>query len=176
MSTTPITIRRVLSNEAETLQGIACHTFEVTFAAENAASDMESYLNESFSLKQVQAELSNPESEFYFAEAENTIAGYLKLNRGRAQTEPMGPDAVEIERIYVLEAYHGRQVGKWLLEKAMERARLSGANMLWLGVWEHNRRAIRFYEKYGFVPFGEHEFLLGEDLQTDILMKLDLKE
>ena len=97
--------------------------------------------------------------------------GYLKLNTAHAQTEPQAADALEIERIYVLSNYHGGGVGQALYHHAMSVAEDRKASYVWLGVWEHNHRALRFYEKNGFIAFGTHIFQLGNDQQTDILMK-----
>jgi ribosomal protein S18 acetylase RimI-like enzyme len=90
--------------------------------------------------------------------------------------KPVGMDSHTIERIYVLKEFHGKNVGQILYEKAMQIARQSNANYVWLGVWEENARAINFYKKNGFVEFEKHIFKLGNDEQTDIMMKLQLKD
>jgi len=101
--------------------------------------------------------------------------GYLKLNFGSSQTELKDDRALEIERIYVLKEFHGKSVGQELYEKAIYVARQKNADYVWLGVWEQNPRAINFYKKNGFIEFDKHIFKLGEDEQTDIMMKLQLK-
>lgn len=136
---------------------------------------MTQYLKEGFSQEKLTAEVSNPHSEFYFAMWSNTVIGYLKLNFGSSQTELKDAQALEIERIYVLQEFHGQKVGQSLYEKAMETATQAGVDYVWLGVWEENHRAIRFYTRNGFVEFDKHIFRLGEDEQTDIMMKLQLK-
>ncbi len=83
--------------------------------------------------------------------------------------------ALEIERIYVLQEFHGQRVGQVLYEKAIELAQERGLDYIWLGVWEKNARALRFYEKNGFEPFDRHIFKLGDDEQTDIMVKKVLK-
>ena len=83
-------------------------------------------------------------------------------------------NTIEIERIYASKAYLGKHVGKTLMEACLKLAKQGGHNVVWLGVWEHNPRAIAFYEKWGFEKFGSHSFLLGNDLQTDLLMKKNL--
>jgi ribosomal protein S18 acetylase RimI-like enzyme len=119
-------------------------------------------------------ELNNPFSAFYFAELENDVIGYLKLNFGNAQTELKDNKAVEIERIYVLKEFHGMKVGQMLYEKAIEIARLNNAEYVWLGVWEKNPRAISFYKKNGFTEFDKHIFNMGNEEQTDIMMRKEL--
>ena len=136
---------------------------------------MDKYLQEAFSLEQLRAELTNKNAAFYFAVMQNKPIGYLKVNFGSAQTDIRDEHALEIERIYVLQEFHGQKVGQQLYEKALAIARQKNMDYIWLGVWEKNARAIRFYEKNGFVAFGKHEFMLGNDEQTDILMKLQLK-
>jgi ribosomal protein S18 acetylase RimI-like enzyme len=102
---------------------------------------------------------------------DEAVIGYLKINTGQAQTELQDSQALEIERIYVLKSFHGKKVGQLLYEKAMSVAAELGVNYVWLGVWEKNARAIRFYSKNGFEPFDKHIFKLGDDVQTDIMMK-----
>ena len=158
-------------SDVSILRGIARDTFIETFSEANKAEDMERYLTENFSEEQLARELSNPDSFFYVAEVNGHVVGYLKLNTARAQTEPQAADALEIERIYVLGSYHGGGVGQALYHHAMSVAEDRKASYVWLGVWEHNHRALRFYEKNGFTAFGTHIFQLGNDQQTDILMK-----
>lgn len=135
---------------------------------------MRKYLQESFSLMQLSEELNNPFSSFYFAELNHQVIGYLKLNMGEAQKENAHENALEIERIYVLREYHGKKVGQLLYQKAIEVALQMEVEHVWLGVWEKNFRAMSFYKKNGFVAFDEHVFLLGNDRQIDIMMKLHL--
>lgn len=137
---------------------------------------MRKYLDEGFSSKRLYDELQNSESQFYFAIVGEEAVGYLKLNTGRAQTELKEDEGIEIERIYVLEAYHGMKVGQALFEKAMEIATARHSAYVWLGVWEENSKAIRFYEKNGFVTFDKHIFKLGNEEQTDIMMKRQLQQ
>ncbi|MBC6992461.1 GNAT family N-acetyltransferase [Hymenobacter sp. BT491] len=170
----PITIKRVTLLDVDRLQQIGQQTFFETFAASNSEQNMKTYLEEGFSIKKLTTELQEPNSEFYVAELANTVIGYLKLNTGPAQTERQADNAFEIERIYVLQAFHGKKVGQLLYEKALQLATHAQANYVWLGVWEENSRAIRFYQKNGFVAFDKHIFRLGDEDQTDILMKLPL--
>lgn len=137
---------------------------------------MKKYLEEEFSVEKLTAECNNPESAFYFATLGGTIIGYLKLNVGQSQTEIKDDNAIEIERIYVLKEFHGKNVGQLLYEKAIHIAEQTNAGYVWLGVWEKNMRAINFYTKNGFVPFDKHIFRLGNDVQTDLIMKLKLKD
>lgn len=166
-----IEIIRVTTDDLLLLQDIGRRTFLQTFSSSNTERSMLKYLDEGFSAKKLHAELQNKESQFYFAMLGEDVLGYLKLNTGRAQTELKEDGGLEIERIYVLEAYHGMKVGQALYEKAIEVATTLRSAYVWLGVWEENPRAIRFYEKNGFVAFDKHLFKLGDEEQTDIMMK-----
>lgn len=168
-------IKKVALNDIEALQLISRQTFSETFSKENTDENMIKYLEESFSLDKLEAELSETTSLFYFAALNGEIIGYLKLNTGNSQTELQDNKAVEIERIYVLQAYHGKKVGQLLYEKAMEVVQDINADYVWLGVWEENPRAISFYKKNGFAEFDKHIFKLGDAEQTDIMMKKKLK-
>ncbi|WP_353719921.1 GNAT family N-acetyltransferase [Dyadobacter sp. 676] len=169
-------ISSVSPHELEALRQIARQTFFETFAQHNSESDMQHYLNESFSSEKLARELGRAGSEFYFASHENRVVGYLKINFGSSQTEIQDHNALEIERIYVLQEYQGKKVGQLLYEQAIEIAGQKALDYVWLGVWEKNVRALRFYEKNGFSKFGQHRFKLGNDVQTDILMKKPLKQ
>lgn len=166
-----IKISKASIGEIETLQQIGRATFFETFAASNTASDMKKYLDENFHQDKLSAEIKRPDSQFYIAWEDEHAIGYLKVNAGQAQTELQDESSLEIERIYVLSAYHGKKVGQLLYEKALEVAGLLKKSSIWLGVWEENPRAIKFYTKNGFVPFDQHIFKMGEDEQTDIMMR-----
>lgn len=169
-----IEIRRVSLDEVDQLREIAMQTFIETFSDRNTAGNMKKYLEEGFSIEKLTVELNNENSEFYFAEYDNNIIGYLKLNSGQSQTELKDDKAFEIERIYVLKEFQRRNAGQLLYEKATQIARQANADYIWLGVWDKNPRAIDFYKKNGFVEFDTHIFKLGNDEQTDIMMKLPL--
>ena len=171
---TTITIKKVTLKDIAQLQKIGRATFQETFSESNSEEDMNTYLEEGFSIKKLTAEVNNPNSEFYFATQDETVIGYLKINYGESQTELKDHKAVEIERIYVSAAFHGKSVGQLLYEKAIKLAKEKEADYVWLGVWEENPRAISFYTKNGFEAFDKHIFKLGNDEQTDIMMKLNL--
>lgn len=170
----PITIQPVAANDAERLLQLSRQTFFDAFAHQNHAADMEAFAATSFTLPSFQEQLANPDSHFFYAMAGDQPAGYLKLNYNTAQTEFREADALEVERIYVLSAYQGRQIGKQLINFAIRQATEQQLRYLWLGVWEHNQGAIRFYQNQGFRIFGSHLFMLGSDAQTDLLMRKEL--
>jgi hypothetical protein len=169
-----IRIQKVPPAEAAQLLDFSKKTFHHFFGPVNHPASIDAYSAKAFTLQKMQAELANPNSEFYFAMQGNDIAGYIKLNFGEAQTEPLGPGAVEIERIYVAEEYHGKHIGRQLLNFAVEAAKNKHLECVWLGVWEHNTKAIGFYKHHGFEVFSSHEFLLGDELQIDLLMRKTL--
>ena len=170
-----INIKQVTLNDIDQFQKIGRQTFYETFSAGNTEENMTKYLEEGFSIEKLTSELSNKNSELYFATLDNDVIGYLKLNFGQSQTELKDDKALEIERIYVLKEFHEKKVGQLLYEKAMQIAKQKNADYVWLGVWEENPRAINFYKKNGFVEFDKHIFKLGNDEQTDIMMKLQIE-
>jgi len=169
-----IIIKKISISEIDDLQKIGRQTFEETFSEYNSKENLETYLDEGFSYEKLTAELTNGDSEFYFAILENEVIGYLKVNFGNSQTELKDNKALEIERIYVSKEFHGKKVGQLLYDKATEIAKEKNSEYLWLGVWENNLRALSFYRKNGFVEFDKHIFKLGNDEQTDLMMKLKL--
>ncbi|WP_199118936.1 GNAT family N-acetyltransferase [Pedobacter sp. ASV28] len=169
-----IEIRRALKEDPHQLQKIGRSTFLETFVDSNTEQNMNNYLEEAFSLEKLITELSDESSQFYFATLQNRVIGYLKINIGHAQTELKDADALEIERIYVSKDFHGKKVGQLLYEKAIDIANKLNVAYVWLGVWEKNSRAISFYQKNGFVEFDKHIFTLGNEEQTDMMMKKKL--
>ena len=167
-----IEITKVKEDELRELQQISKQTFYETFADVNSAENMQRFLQEAYDIEKLRIEMENPDSAFYFARQGDNVIGYLKINFGASQTELKDTDSLEIERIYVAKEFHGLKVGQILYEKALAIASEKNCKYLWLGVWEHNARAISFYKKNGFVEFGQHKFVLGDDVQTDIMMKL----
>jgi ribosomal protein S18 acetylase RimI-like enzyme len=170
-----IEIRKATLSDLITLQNISKQSFTETFAAINTLENMEQYLQESFNTAELTAEINNSESPFYIAFWNVEPVGYLKLNLGNAQTEALKDNALEIQRIYVLQAFHGKKIGQLLLNQAIKVAQQIPVDYIWLGVWEENHRALQFYNKNGFVTFDKHIFVLGNDQQTDLLMKLPIK-
>ena len=156
------------------LQEISRQSFFDTFGAVNTDEDMNHYLEVNLSMEQLTLELSNPSTSFYFAKNGKEILAYLKLNEAEAQTENREVSSMEIERVYVRKEYQNRGVGQFLLDFSIERTKDKQLKLIWLGVWEHNVSAIRFYERNQFQLFGKHSFILGSDEQTDLLMELHL--
>lgn len=169
-----MTIRKLTVQDAVDLQRISVKTFVDAFGAVNTIEDMELYLANTFSCERLTEELSNPLLHFYFAEENGETAAYMKLNLGETNEEGITNPSVELERIYVLASAQGQAIGQTLLDYAKQLAKEQNAHYLWLGVWEHNPGAIRFYERNGFQKFGEHPFILGTDIQNDFLMRLGM--
>jgi diamine N-acetyltransferase len=166
-------IRRATATDATTLSETAARWFEETFGPRNDPEDMRMYLKKAFGVPQQTAELADPRRITLLAEEGETLVGYTMLHQtGPGGADPAVPagEAVEIQRFYVGTHHHGRGLARRLMEAATATAREMGGEVLWLGVWEHNTRAIRFYEKNGFVDVGVQEFVLGRDLQYDRVM------
>jgi diamine N-acetyltransferase len=173
-SQTAIAIRRGRSQDAELLAELGARTFSETFAADNTPENMRAYLAASFNLEQLSAELAEPSSVFLIAGIEGVAVGYAKLHGGEALVGVEGDKPIELVRLYVSQEWLGRGVGEALMRAGIDEARTAGYQTLWLGVWEHNHRARAFYRKGEFKEVGQHVFQLGEDRQTDILMKRDV--
>jgi len=168
-----IQFRKCKAVDWQILLDIATTTFVTAFGSQNTKEDMDAYLSVAFTPAQIKKELSNSFSTFYFVESETSVIGYLKLNTESAQSEPIA-DGFEIERIYVAANFQGKGIGQLMVDKAFEVAKRLKKSKVWLGVWEKNDGAIRFYERNGFQKFAEHEFYLGNDLQIDWLMETSL--
>ncbi|WP_106915671.1 GNAT family N-acetyltransferase [Chryseobacterium aurantiacum] len=166
-----IILNKASVEDTDIVQKLGIQTFSETFSENNSEEAMKKYLEKSFNTEKVKAELSNPDSLFYIAWEEDNPVGYLKVNTGKAQTELQDETSLEIERIYVKKSHHGKKVGQLLYNQALETAKNLHKVYLWLGVWEKNEKALSFYTKNGFVEFDKHTFVLGDDKQTDLMMK-----
>lgn len=167
-------IRKISLADLESLIIISKKTFSETFANDNSEENLTEYLEKAFNEAQLTSELQDKNSEFYFVEDHDEVLAYLKVNTNQGQTEKVLERALEIERIYVNREFQGRKIGQLLLSKAISLANEQHLKQIWLGVWEHNPKAIKFYERNGFQEFDKHIFKLGDDEQTDILMRLTL--
>lgn len=165
-----LNIKKCTLEDLRKLQEISYETFNETFKHQNSPENMNAYLERAFNLKQLERELSNIFSLFFFVYFNNEVAGYLKVNTNDAQSEEMGDESLEIERIYIRNKFQKHGLGKYLLNKAMEIAVERKKNKIWLGVWEKNENAIAFYIKNGFVQTGAHYFYMGDEEQVDFIM------
>ena len=170
-----IIIEPVKINELQTLANISSKTFHDTFQEVNTKENMDLFLDQNFNLFTLQSEFTNPANHFFFAKIKNDIVGYVKLSETNAPAQVRNMNALEIARIYAVREKIGSGVGKAMLEFSIALAEKMKKQIIWLGVWEHNIRAINFYERFGFKKVGEHVFMLGEDAQTDWLMQKELK-
>ncbi|WP_277584571.1 GNAT family N-acetyltransferase [Psychrobacillus antarcticus] len=165
-----IKIKKCTLEDSCKLQEVSYETFNETFKDQNSPENMNAYLERAFNLKQLEKELLNTSSHFYFVYLNNEIAGYLKVNTDDAQSEKMGDESLEIERIYIKNQFQKHGLGKYLLNKAMEITLESNKVKIWLGVWDQNENAIAFYKKMGFVQTGAHSFYMGDEEQIDLIM------
>lgn len=166
--------RQCTQEDIDTLRDFSYRTFFETFAHLNTPSNMESYLRKAFDIEKLRSELSDENASFYFLYSDEKLAGYLKLNEACAQTDIHDVQSLEIERIYVSKEYQGDGLGSYLMEQAIRIANLHKKRYVWLGVWEKNEKALRFYKKNGFYEIGTHSFFMGDEEQTDYLMRKDL--
>ncbi len=169
-----MTIRKLTPDDLPALQKISKTTFSETFSGDNTGDNLDTYLESAFNDDTLRSQLENPESAFYFILDGNEPAGYIKLNEGSAQTEFQDNVAMELERIYVLKTGHGKGFAHALMDFVLKEAASKSKQHVWLGVWENNLRAQRFYQKFGFEITGTHTFVLGESRQTDYIMRRNL--
>lgn len=169
-----ISIKTCTAEDAQALQAISVETFSETFKDQNSPEQLNAYLEKAFNLNQLKKELADSSSQFFFVYVDQEIAGYLKVNTDDAQSEAMGDDSLEIERIYVKNSFQKLGLGNQLLGKALEIAKEQEKKRVWLGVWEKNEKAIAFYQKKGFIQTGAHSFYMGDEEQMDFLMSKQL--
>ena len=170
----PLSYKICALNDLKKLTDLCRRTFIDAFEKDNNPEDFRSYINSAFSESSIRSQLENPDSLFYFIYNGSNRIGYFKINLKLAQTEKMPFDSIELERCYVQKEYQNKGFGTFILDHIKNLARTFNGSFIWLGVWEHNAGAIRFYERNGFIKFGSHPYYVGKDQQTDWLLKLDL--
>lgn len=169
-----ISIRLATPADAVLIADLSRQTFYDSFAADNTPENMEKFMNEQFTREKLMAEVMDPAAIFLLATIAGEIAGYARLREGPNPPGLGDRPALEIARIYAATQAIGKGVGSALMQHCLQMAREKEKELVWLGVWEHNQRAIAFYTKWGFSKFGEHVFVVGDDPQTDWLMKKEL--
>lgn len=169
-----IQFRRAGVADAERVTEFGRRSFEAAFGPKNKPEDMHDYLEKSFSLAQIKTELEDPISFFLLAFQDGILIAYSKLilNKGHACVKGEAP--VELQRIYVEPQAIGQGIGSQILEASIQEARRVGQKTIWLGVWDENTKAIRFYERQGFSKICEQDFMLGRDPQIDWVMQRTL--
>lgn len=166
--------KRCTLSDIDRLLEIAKTTFVDAFEKDNDPVDFKAYIDSTFTEKNIQDQLKTPASTFYFVFMDDELVGYFKLNEHDAQTDIKTKESIELERIYVLQDFQGKQIGKLMLQKAIKLAAEKRKEYIWLGVWEKNFDAIRFYQKHNFKKFATHPYFIGKDEQTDWLMRHEL--
>lgn len=165
-----VSIRNCSLKDAQAIVSLGIRTFRDTFDELNTPENMMLYLNKNFTLKKIKEEIQEPDAVFFIAEKDEEAIGYARVRKSKPEGLD-GNSALEIERMYADKKYIGKRIGHLLMNTCLHFARDNGYNTVWLGVWEHNLHAIEFYKKWGFEKFGTHTFMLGNDAQTDLLMK-----
>lgn len=163
-------IRRAVLEDAAILSKLGAATFYETFTGTCTSNDMDEFLVEYYNIEQVKKELKDPNDFFYFLEIENDVVGYIRTKEGAVVFDTKHQDkALELKRLYVLKPFHGKGVAQALMNFVMDFAQKNEFKIVWLGVWEYNFRARKFYEKMGFNNTGfKHDFPIGSTPQTDL--------
>ena len=167
-------IRPLTPDDLPALVQLSRQTFTEAFGPQNKPENLDTYVSAAFSEAQLGEEVRDPRARFFLALAETTPVGYAKLRQGNPPPELERYRAIEIQRIYALASAKGRGVGKSLMRSCLDAARSEGYQVVWLGVWEHNPRAIAFYRQWGFEAFGAYPFPFGDEIQTDLLFQLSI--
>jgi ribosomal protein S18 acetylase RimI-like enzyme len=170
-----VTVRELTVADIPELRELAIRIFRDTFTHNNTPEAMEGYIEKDYKVSDFEREFKEPHARYFFACDNEKAIGYLRVRRNTEVDHLLGTNNIELQRIYVDHAYHGQKVGDTLMQLAIDIATEGKYDWIWLGVWEHNPRAQRFYQKWGFEKFSEHPFYMGEEKQTDWLMRKQLR-
>jgi ribosomal protein S18 acetylase RimI-like enzyme len=171
MNANQVSIREATDSDSGLIAAFGARTFEDSFGSFNTQEDMEEYLSSHFSKEHIRSQLADRSSTFLLAFEDDQVVGYSMLYAGSHPDSVFGSNQVELVRIYVDGHRIGKGYGSKLMEACLQTANKSGHDMIWLGVWEKNVRAIAFYEKWGFKKVGMKEFVMGSDVQHDFIME-----
>ncbi|WP_394974331.1 GNAT family N-acetyltransferase [uncultured Croceitalea sp.] len=169
-----LNFQKCCEKDVKVLSKISRETFIDAFEKQNDPTDFKNYISKAFSLEAIHKELCNTASHFFFIYIDKKLIGYFKLNEFDAQTELKEKKGIELERIYIIKEYQGKSLGSEALLKILEMVIKKDKEYIWLGVWEHNLDAIRFYKRHGFIKFDTHPYYISSDKQTDWLMRKEL--
>jgi diamine N-acetyltransferase len=179
-------IRKTILEDLPKLVDISKSTFIEAFAHQNNPDDFYTYVNSAFTLQTLENEFNTEGVAFYFLEDQNMPIAYFKMTENKSPLDSSKPQidvnfdfenakSIELDRIYVLSEYHGKGAAQLIMDFIFFIVEEKNYDFVWLGVWEHNPKAIKFYQKMGFEKFGTHIFDIGDDPQTDWMMWRRLK-
>jgi len=169
-----LTFRRATPEDANTIARIGAATFTAAFGPQNTPEDMKAYLATNFNLEVIQTQIEDASSTFLLGFEGEKVVGYAMFKAGLPPASVSDAEAIELVRFYVVEEVIGKGYGSALMQACLDEVGILGYSTIWLGVWERNERAIRFYEKWGFTKVGTKEFILGRDVQHDWVMEVNI--
>lgn len=168
------TFKKCTLEDVLELQELSIQTYRETFEAHNTEENMKEYLDRAYETQCLKAEIADPNVNYLFLQKGSETVGYIRLNRAPSQSDINDEKSLEIQRIYVLKKFKGQGAGSVLMQRAIEEAQKLQKEYIWLGVWEKNEKALEFYNKKGFKNIGVHTFVMGDDAQSDYIMRLDV--
>jgi ribosomal protein S18 acetylase RimI-like enzyme len=164
-------IREAELQDISAMRAVAISSYIDTFASSNTQENMDAFLSGTYSLEKLEQEFIETNSMLFLAVEDNEVAGFARLRESDEVLNLLGKNTVELQRLYVLTSAQGKSVGSLLMEKSMTHAKQNKYEWIWLGVWEKNYKAQKFYKNWGFEKFSEHTFWMGDDPQIDWLFK-----
>lgn len=166
-----IELREAVLQDIPAMRAVAISSYTDTFASSNTQENMDAFLNDVYSLEELEKEFIEKNSKLFLALEGNEVVGFARLRESDEVINHLGNNTIELQRLYVLTSAQGKSVGRLLMEKSMAHANQNNYEWIWLGVWEKNYRAQAFYKHWGFEKFSEHTFWMGDDPQIDWLLK-----
>jgi ribosomal protein S18 acetylase RimI-like enzyme len=170
----PFEIRPAIPEDAALLADLGARTFRETFEHICSPQDLELFLGDTYGEAKQRAELADPARPAWVLELDGRPAGFLQLRLGHREPCVQGERPVELQRIYVLRSVQAGGLGAALMRTALDQARSWAADVLWLGVWENNEKALAFYARWGFHEVGEHVFKIGDQVDRDLILAKEL--
>ena len=164
-------ISQATVSDAKLISVLGAVSFYEAYFEQDTAHDLANYIHESFELAKIRTEIEDKHAAFFIIYADEKAVGYAKLREGSKVDCIKNENSIELQRIYTIERVYGKGIGESLLKHCLETAKLKGFETLWLGVWEENIRAQKFYAKYGFARVGEITFPYGETVGINFVLE-----
>lgn len=169
-----IRIEEARFDQIPAMRQVAISSYADTFASSNTPENLKAFFDTAYNLPILEQEFYEPHSKLYLALDNDNVVGFVRLRKSNEAASYLGENAIELHRLYLLTSVQGQSVGQLLMEKALAYAMQGRFEWIWLGVWEKNFKAQRFYKRWGFERFSEHTFWMGDDPQVDWLLKKKL--
>jgi len=166
-----ITIREATSKDANRISKIGTSVFLSSYQYAHDQNDMDIYLKENFSKNKIKEDLLIKTVHYFVAETNGIVVGLVKINTNMWTWRFKGRLTLEVQRLYIPKDMEGKNIGRRLMSAALDAAEKRNYKIIWLSVWENNKKAIIFHRQFGFSIVGDGTFCMGKSKRKYLIMR-----